>query len=212
MEHYNYIVIEGNIGAGKTSLAKMLAEEYQANLLLEKFEDNPFLPKFYKNPDKYAFHVELSFMATRYQQLVNELPYQNLFKTFSLADFYFSKSLLFAKITLSEPEFRLYRQIFNIIYKSIPRPDLYVYLHMDVDRLLENIHHRGREYEQELDRGYLKNLEREYFDYLKQQNNMRILILDMNKIDFIKNDPDYQSVKNTIFKKKHPTGISRYIF
>mgnify|MGYP000314760069 CR=1 FL=1 len=212
MEHYNYIVIEGNIGAGKTSLAKMLAEEYQANLLLEKFEDNPFLPKFYKNPDKYAFHVELSFMATRYQQLVNELPYQNLFKTFSLADFFFSKSLLFAKITLSEPEFRLYRQIFNIIYKSIPRPDLYVYLHMDVDRLLENIHHRGREYEQELDRGYLKNLEREYFDYLKQQNNMRILILDMNKIDFIKNDPDYHSVKNTIFKKKHPTGISRYIF
>lgn len=212
MEHYNYIVIEGNIGAGKTSLAKMLAEEYQANLLLEKFEDNPFLPKFYKNPDKYAFHVELSFMATRYQQLVNDLPYQNLFKTFSLADFYFSKSLLFAKNTLSEPEFHLYRQIFNIIYKSIPRPDLYVYLHMDVDRLLENIHQRGREYEQDLDRGYLKNLEREYFDYLKQQTNMRILILDMNKIDFIKNNSDYQSVKNTIFKEKHPTGISRYIF
>lgn len=212
MEHYNYIVIEGNIGAGKTSLAKMLAEEYQANLLLEKFEDNPFLPKFYRNPDKYAFHVELSFMATRYQQLVKELPYQNLFKTFSLADFYFSKSLLFAKNTLSEAEFHLYRQIFNIIYKSIPRPDLYVYLHMDVERLLENIHHRGREYEQDLDRGYLKNLEREYFDYLKQQNNMRILILDMNKIDFIKNDSDYQSVKNTIFKKNHPTGISRYIF
>lgn len=212
MEHYNYIVIEGNIGAGKTSLAKMLAEEYQANLLLEKFEDNPFLPKFYKNPDKYAFHVELSFMATRYQQLVNELPYQNLFKTFSLADFYFSKSLLFAKITLSEQEFRLYRQIFNIIYKSIPRPDLYVYLHMDVGRLLENIHHRGRDYEQDLDRGYLKNLEREYFDYLKQQTNMRILILDMNNIDFIKNNADYQSVKDTIFKKKHPTGISRYIF
>jgi deoxyadenosine/deoxycytidine kinase len=151
-------------------------------------------------------------MATRYQQLVNELPYQNLFKTFSLADFYFSKSLLFAKNTLSEAEFHLYRQIFNIIYKSIPRPDLYVYLHMDVERLLENIHHRGREYEQDLDRGYLKNLEREYFDYLKQQNNMRILILDMNKIDFIKNDSDYQSVKNTIFKKNHPTGISRYIF
>lgn len=209
---YNYVVIEGNIGAGKTTLAKMLAGDYQANLLLEEFADNPFLPKFYQNPEKYAFHVELSFMATRYQQLVNELPYQNLFKTFSLADFYFSKSLLFARITLSEPEYRLYRQIFNIIYKSIPRPDLYVYLHVDVDKLIQNIQQRGRDYEQDLRTDYLKQLEKEYFNYMRRQTDMRIVVLDMNNIDFVDKAPDYERVKDAIFNKEHLLGINRYIF
>ena len=209
---YSYVVIEGNIGAGKTTLAKMLAEDYQANLLLEEFADNPFLPKFYQNPEKYAFHVELSFMATRYQQLVNKLPYQNLFKTFSLADFYFSKSLLFARITLSESEYRLYRQIFNIIYKSIPRPDLYVYLHVDVDKLLNNIQQRGRDYEKDLQGDYLKQLEKEYFSYMKRQTDMRIVVLDMNNIDFVKNIPDYKRVKEAIFNKEHLLGINRHIF
>ena len=209
---YKYIVIEGNIGAGKTSLAKMLAEEYQANLLLEKFTDNPFLPRFYNDPDKYAFHVELSFMATRYQQLINELPYKNLFKTFTLADFYFAKSILFAKITLSEPEFVLYRQIFNIIYKSIPKPDLYVYLHGDVEQLIKNIKQRGRDFEDSINPDYLKKLEREYFNYIRQQNDMRVVVLDRNNIDFVKNKSDYERVKEVIFKKDHPVGISRYIF
>lgn len=209
---YNYIVIEGNIGAGKTTLAKMLAADYQANLLLEEFADNPFLPKFYQNPEKYAFHVELSFLATRYQQLVNKLPYQNLFKTFSLADFYFSKSLLFARITLSEPEYRLYRQIFNIIYKSIPRPDLYVYLHVNVDKLIENIQQRGRDYEQDLQTDYLKQLEKEYFNYMKRQTDMPIVVLDMNNIDFVEKMSDYERVKDAIFNKEHLLGINRYIF
>src|SRR6056297_1829763 len=190
----------------------MLAEDYQANLLLEEFADNPFLPKFYQNPEKYAFHVELSFMATRYQQLVNKLPYQNLFKTFSLADFYFSKSLLFARITLSESEYRLYRQIFNIIYKSIPRPDLYVYLHVDVDKLLNNIQQRGRDYEKDLQGDYLKQLEKEYFSYMKRQTDMRMVVLDMNNIDFVKNTSDYKRVMEAIFNKEHLLGINRYIF
>src|SRR6056297_4263889 len=121
MQDLKYIAIEGNIGAGKTTMAKMLAKEYNANLILEQFADNPFLPKFYENPDKYSFHVELSFLATRYEQLKNEIPNKNLFKSFTLADFYFIKSLIFAKVTLSESEFNLYRQIFNIIYKSLPK-------------------------------------------------------------------------------------------
>ena len=209
---YKYIVIEGNIGAGKTTLAKWLAEEYQANLLLEKFSDNPFLPRFYNDPEKYAFHVELSFMATRYQQLINELPYKNLFKTFTLADFYFAKSILFAKITLSDPEFVLYRQIYNIIYKSIPKPDLYIYLHVDVDQLMKNIQQRGRDFEGNINPDYLKKLEREYFNYIRQQNDMRIVVLDMNNIDFVRELSDYEKVKEAIFKKDHPVGISRHIF
>jgi len=209
---YNYIVIEGNIGAGKTTLAQKLAADYQANLLLEEFADNPFLPKFYQNPQKYAFHVELSFMASRYQQLTSKLPYQNLFKTFTLADYYFSKSLLFAKITLSEQEYLLYRQIFNIIYKSIPKPDLYVYLHQNVDHLMQNIQQRGRTYEMNLTSAYLKQLEREYFNYLKQQKGMRILILDTNNLDFVNNSSDYDAIKSFLFNKEHPLGISRHIF
>lgn len=190
----------------------MLAHDYQANLLLEEYQDNPFLPKFYREPDKYAFHVELSFMASRYQQLINKLPYKNLFKTFTLADFYFAKSLLFAKITLSESEYMLYRQIFNIIYKSIPKPDLYIYLHLETDQLLKNISRRGRDYEQNLRRDYLKKLEREYFNYMRHQTDMRFVILDMNNMDFVNNHFDYEQVRDVVFNKGHPMGISRYFF
>jgi deoxyadenosine/deoxycytidine kinase len=210
--NYNYLVIEGNIGAGKTSLAKKIADDYQAHLILEQFADNPFLPKFYKNPEKYSFHVELSFLATRFEQLKNEIPNKNLFKSFTLADFYFIKSLIFAKVTLSESEFNLYRQIFNIIYKTLPKPDLFIYLHQNVDRLMENIQKRGRSYEQDIQKDYLKKLQDEYFHFLKQQQNMKILLLDVSNLDFINKSIDYKKITDSIFNHKYKPGINRIIF
>ncbi len=209
---YKYIVIEGNIGAGKTSLAKKIASEYNANLVLEEFEDNPFLPKFYKNPDKYSFHVELSFLASRYQQLINEIPYKNLFKTFTLADFYFAKSLIFASVTLSQSEYNLYRKIFNIIYKSLPKPDIYIYLHVNTKRLIENIRKRGREYEKELDEDYLNKLQNAYFQFMREQKEMRIVILDVTNMDFMRHDSDYETIKHQIFNKKYNKGLNQIAF
>lgn len=205
----NYIVIEGNIGAGKTTLSKMIAKEFNAKLILEQFADNPFLPKFYKEPDKYSFQLELSFLAERYQQLNKELTSRDLFRPFTVADYYFMKSLIFAQATLKEDEYNLYRQIFDIIYKSIPKPDLYVYLHVDVKNLAKNIAKRGRDYEKGISEDYLAKLQEGYFDFFKQQNNISYLIIDSNNMDFVENQEDYAKVKEFIFKKEYPVGINR---
>ncbi len=205
----NYIVIEGNIGAGKTTLSKMIAKEFNAKLILEQFADNPFLPKFYKEPDKYSFQLELSFLAERYQQLNKELTSRDLFRPFTVADYYFMKSLIFAKATLKEDEYNLYRQIFNIIYKSIPKPDLYVYLHVDVKNLAKNIAKRDRDYEKGISEDYLAKLQEGYFDFFKQQNDITYLVIDSNNMDFVENQEDYAKVKELIFKKDYPIGINR---
>jgi len=205
----NYIVIEGNIGAGKTSLSKMIAKEFNAKLILEQFADNPFLPKFYKEPDRYSFQLELSFLAERYQQLNKELTSRDLFRPFTVADYYFMKSLIFAQATLKEDEYNLYRQIFNIIYKSIPKPDLYVYLHVDVKNLAKNIAKRGRDYEKGISEDYLAKLQEGYFDFFKQQNDITYLVIDSNNMDFVENQEDYAKVKELIFKNDYPIGINR---
>ena len=205
----NYIVIEGNIGAGKTTLSKMIAKEFNAKLILEQFADNPFLPKFYKEPDKYSFQLELSFLAERYQQLNKELTSRDLFRPFTVADYFFMKSLIFAQATLKEDEYNLYRQIFNIIYKSIPKPDLYVYLHVDVKNLAKNIAKRGRDYEKGISEDYLAKLQEGYFDFFKQQNDITYLVIDSNNMDFVENQEDYTKVKELIFKKDYPIGINR---
>jgi deoxyguanosine kinase len=207
----NYLVIEGNIGAGKTTLAKMIAEEYNAKLILEQFADNPFLPKFYNDPDRYSFPLELSFLAERYQQLNRDLTSRDLFKPFNVADYYFMKSLIFAKATLKQDEYNLYRQIFNIIYQSIPKPDLYVYLHVDIKKLLENIFKRGRDYEKGISEEYLKNLQKGYFDFFRQQNDMRFLIIDTSNVDFVDNQNDYRKIKELIFHEKYDPGIHRIV-
>jgi len=207
----NYLVIEGNIGAGKTTLAKMIAEEYNAKLILEQFADNPFLPKFYNDPDRYSFPLELSFLAERYQQLNRDLTSRDLFKPFNIADYYFMKSLIFAKATLKQDEYNLYRQIFNIIYQSIPKPDLYVYLHVDIKKLLENIFKRGRDYEKGISEEYLKNLQKGYFDFFRQQNDMSFLIIDTNNVDFVDNQNDYRKIKALIFQEKYDPGIHRIV-
>jgi len=207
-----YLVIEGNIGAGKTTLSTLFAQDYNAKLVLERFADNPFLPKFYKNPEQFSFPLELSFLADRYKQLNDELRSVSLFQPIIIADYFFMKSLIFAKNTLSGDEYNLYRQIFEIIYNSIPKPDLYVYLHLPIPRLLENIHKRGRDYEQTITADYLEEIQKGYFDFFKQNPQYTFLVIDTSNIDFVSNSADYLKLKDVIFDQRHSKGIHRVTF
>lgn len=208
---YNYIVIEGNIGAGKTTLATRIAEEFNGHLILEQFADNPFLPKFYQEPEKYSFQLELSFLASRYKQLNEELNPGNLFKSFKVADYYFMKSLVFASTTLSGDEYNLYRQIFYIIYGTLPKPDIYVYLHLGTEKLLENIRKRGREYEKSITSDYLQKIQESYFTFFRQNPGNRYLMLDINNIDFVASEEDYNKVISVIFEKEYNYGLNKVI-
>ncbi len=205
---YHFITIEGNIGAGKTSLAMKLAEDFNAKLILEQFEDNSFLPKFYKDPDRFAFPLELSFLAERYQQLKDTLGVRDLFKNFTVSDYFINKSLIFSRKTLSQDEFKLYHRLFNIINQSLTKPELLVYLYASVERLQANIKKRGRNYEQDIKDQYLEQIQESYFDFIKQQQNMRILIIDTNELDFVNNEADYDYICSLIFKE-YEVGIHR---
>ncbi|MCE9537771.1 MAG: deoxynucleoside kinase [Bacteroidetes bacterium] len=205
---YNFIAIEGNIGAGKTTLAKKLAVDFNSRLILEQFAENPFLPKFYDNPEKHAFPLELSFLAERYQQLKNELGKQDIFKPTIVSDYYFLKSLIFAKANLIEDEYGLYSKLFHIINDSLPKPDLFVYLYHDVKRLQENIKKRGRNYEQRIPDEYLIKIQTTYFDFIKQLNDQRILVIDVNNIDFA-NDNAHYNYMMEIINKPYSIGITR---
>jgi deoxyadenosine/deoxycytidine kinase len=207
----NFLVIEGNIGAGKTTLAQMISRDYNAQLVTESFAGNPFLPKFYANPTTYAFTLEMSFLAERYSQLMNELQNRDLFKDFAVADYYFMKSLIFASVTLSDDEFALYRKFFNLIYARLPRPDLYVFLHKDTDVLQKMIKKRGRDYESNIADEYLDNITKAYFNYFKQQSEFPVVIIDTNNIDFVKSDKDYLKICETIFQNSYNSGITRVI-
>jgi 2-amino-4-hydroxy-6-hydroxymethyldihydropteridine diphosphokinase len=191
LEQFNYIAIEGNIGAGKTTLASKLAEDCNAKLVLERFADNPFLPKFYKDQSRYAFPLEMSFLADRYQQLSDDLAQFDLFKDFVVADYHIFKSLIFAKVTLQEDEFRLYKTMFDIIHKEMPKPDLYVYLYQNTERLMANIKKRGRSYEQEIPADYLEKINQGYLDYIKTQTDLNVLVIDVSELDFVKRQEDY---------------------
>ena len=207
---YNFIVIEGNIGAGKSTLAKKIADDFNAKLIPEEFAENPFLPKFYKNPDKYSFPLELSFLADRYQQLNNEIRDRELFKSFIVSDYYFTKSLIFARNTLTDDEFHLYRRIFNIIYTSLPKPDLYVYLYLDINNLKKNINRRGRLYEKDIKPEYLDKLQKGYFEYMRMHSDeFKFLVIDTNKIDFVRKQADYERIRKVIFDKNYKIGINR---
>lgn len=208
--HNKYIIIEGNIGAGKTSLASKIAEQFSGKLILEQFHDNPFLPKFYEDKDRYSFPLELSFLAARYKQLNKEITSTDLFKSFTIADYYFVKSLIFARSTLPEDEYNLYRQLFDIIYQQLPLPNLYIFLHAKTDRLLNNIKLRGREYEQEISDTYLKQINESYFQYFKTENRFPILILDTSNIDFVQNKLDYNKIIALISNSKFKNGINHF--
>ncbi|KIQ19176.1 7,8-dihydro-6-hydroxymethylpterin-pyrophosphokinase [Flavobacterium sp. MEB061] len=201
LENYNYIAFEGNIGAGKTTLVHKIAEDFNAKTVLERFADNPFLPKFYKDQNRYAFPLEMSFLADRYQQLSDDLAQFDLFKDFIVADYHIFKSLIFAKITLQEDEYRLYRNLFDIIYKEMPKPDLYIYLYQNTGRLLENIKKRGRAYEQNIEGDYLDKINNGYLEYIKSQTDLNVLIIDVSNRDFVKNHEDYLFILNEIQKK-----------
>lgn len=208
---YNYIAIEGTIGAGKTSLATRIANEFNGKLVLEEFEGdkNPFLPKFYKEPEKYSFQLEMTFMALRYQQLKDKLGALDLFHDFIISDYYVAKSLVFSRNNLQEDEYQLFSRFFNIVFSDIPKPELLVYLYSDVARLQQNIHKRGRSYEQEISDTYLESIQQGYFDFLRQQqNSMRIVLIDTNNLDFVSNDRDYRRILEAI-DQPYEVGLHR---
>ena len=197
----NYIVIEGNIGVGKTTLASKIAEDFNAKLVLERFADNPFLPKFYEDQSRYAFPLEMSFLADRYQQLSDDLAQFDLFKDFIVADYHIFKSLIFAKVTLQEDEFKLYKMMFDIIHKETSKPDLYVYLYQNSEQLLENIKNRGRSYEQQIQEKYLEKINQGYLDYIKTKTDLNILVIDVTGKDFVENQSDYIAILKDIHTK-----------
>ncbi len=195
---YNYIAIEGNIGAGKTTLVNKIADDFNAKTVLERFADNPFLPKFYEDQMRFAFPLEMSFLADRYQQISDDLAQFDLFKDFIVADYHIFKSLIFAKVTLTEDEYRLYRKLFEIIYKEMKKPDLYIYLYQNTERLLQNIKLRGRDYEQNITTEYLDKINHGYLDYIKSQPELNVLIIDVSDRDFVRNQHDYTFILEQI--------------
>lgn len=205
---YRYISIEGNIGAGKTSLARRLAEEFNARLILEEFADNPFLPKFYENPDRYSFPVELSFLSERFSQLKRELKTQDLFSPVVISDYFIGKCQIFAKNNLNADEYDLFLKLFEIVESSCPKPDLMIYLYLGVDQLQKNIRKRGREYELKITDQYLENIQHQYLEFIRQHTEMRILIVDTSGMDFMAYEEHYAFLKS-LTMKTYSRGIHR---
>jgi len=193
-EKYNYIAIEGNIGSGKTSLTKMISDEFNAKIILERFADNPFLPKFYEDKERYAFPLEMSFLADRHQQLSDDLAQFDLFKNFIVSDYYIFKSLIFAQVTLQKEEYILYRKMFNIMYKEITKPDVYIYLYQNTEQLLQNIKKRGRDYEQNIEPSYLNKIHLGYRNFIDTEENLNSVIIDVSGRDFVSNPDDYKCI------------------
>ena len=207
IEKYNYVAIEGNIGSGKTSLSNLMSDEFNAKIVLERFADNPFLPKFYEDQERFAFPLEMSFLADRYQQLTDDLAQFDLFKNFIVSDYYIFKSLIFAQVTLQKEEYALYRKMFDIMYKEISKPDLYIYLYQNTDRLLENIKKRGRIYEQNIEASYLQKIHVGYINFIKTEQDLNTLIIDVSELDFVNNLKDYREVLKII--NTHPPTKER---
>ncbi|NCU03181.1 MAG: deoxynucleoside kinase [Chitinophagaceae bacterium] len=197
---YNFVTIEGNIGAGKTTLAHLLSKHYNARLILEEFADNPFLPKFYENPQQFAFPLELFFMAERYKQLKELLHTQDLFNSITISDYLFTKCLLFAKVNLPADEFRLYQNLFDIIHQQLVQPELLIYLHSPVSRLQQNIRKRNRSYEQQIADEYLFNIQETYTQYIKQ-HNIKTLFVDASNADFLGNKEHLQIIIDALDKE-----------
>lgn len=208
---YNYVVVEGTIGAGKTTLSTMLARDYNAELVLERFADNPFLEKFYKDPVHYAFSVEMTFLMDRYQQLRNLLTARDLFTDFVLGDYFIDKCLLFSKNNLSQDEFALFKKVFDTISGFLPKPDLILYLYTNPDRLLKQIAKRNRDFEKDITKEYLSDIQEKYLTYFRENQQIPILLLDTENVDFVENPSDYQKIK-TLVTNHYEAGIHRILF
>jgi deoxyadenosine/deoxycytidine kinase len=200
---YEFITIEGNIGAGKTTLATLLSKHYNAKLVLEAFADNPFLPQFYENPKQFAFPLELFFMAERYKQLQEMLVQKNMFHQLTISDYLFTKSLLFAKVTLSEDEYKLYQRLFDIVQQQLIHPQLLVYLHAPVSRLQQNIKKRQRAYEQKIPDEYLQSIQETYLQYIKQLQ-LPVLFVDASNADFLTNDKHLEVILDALGRHYEP--------
>lgn len=201
--NYHFITIEGNIGAGKTTLSHILAKHFNARLIVEQFADNPFLPKFYENPAQYAFPLELFFMAERYKQMKELVYTKDLFQSITISDYLFTKCLLFAKVNLGEQEFYLYQKFFDIIYQQLVQPDILLYLHAPVSKLQQNIRKRNRSYEQSIPDAYLFNIQEAYVNYIKQ-HNIRTIFIDVSNADFLGNEKHLQVVLDALEKDLGP--------
>lgn len=205
-KEYEYVVIEGNIGSGKTTLSKKLAERWGSRLMLEEFKDNPFLPKFYENPKQHSFALELSFLAERYHQKRDELNRTDLFRPGIVCDYSFAKSLVFSRINLDEDEFELYQNLFHIIHGRLPKPDLLVYLHCSPQKSLRQIKKRGRTFEQDISIDYLEKINSGYLEFFKQQTGIRIIVLNTEHLDFVESEIDLQKVFS-VFESTHLSGM-----
>lgn len=201
---YSYIAVEGLIGAGKTTLTKRLAAEFSARLVLEEFDDNPFLPRFYEDPQRYAFSVELSFLAQRYHQL-KRVTEQDLFSPCTIADYSFGKSLVFANVTLQADEYALFRDLYTIMYGDLPRPELILYIHLDMTRVKDRIRSRGRSYEQSIQIDYLQKLQERYLDHLQKLTDDRVLVVDLQDHDLMNDALVYKRLVE-VLSLEHPKG------
>ena len=205
---HNFIAIEGNIGAGKTTLCKQLEADYDCRLILEQFTDNPFLPMFYKNPERYAFPVELFFMTERHKQLQESLSQRELFPQLIVSDYFFIKTLLFAKNNLNGEEFRLFQRLFHTLNSTFAKPDLLVYLHRDVEDIINNINKRGRDFEKDIKPDYLQSLQDAYFNYFKAEEEFPILIIDVNGVDFQEDKMAYKQITG-LMRRSYSKGVHR---
>ena len=196
--NYNYVAVEGNIGSGKTSLSSQISNDFDSKLILERFLDNPFLANFYKNPKEYAFKLEMSFLADRYQQTKEDLSQLNMFEKIIVADYDIHKSLIFSKVNLSIDEFNLYRKLFYSLHSNITKPDLIIYLNQTIDNLKKNIKKRGRDYEMSIDGNYLKKINESYFDFFKSRPDLNVKFIDVSEMDFVNNRLDYLSLINCL--------------
>ena len=201
--NYSFITVEGNIGAGKTTLSELLAKQYYARLILEQFADNPFLPWFYEDPKQYAFPLELFFMAERFKQLKELLQQRDLFQNVTISDYLFTKCLLFAKVNLPADEFNLYQRLFDIIHQQLVQPDILIYLHAPVNRLQHNIRKRGRSYEQSIPDDYLFNIQETYTHYIRQ-HNLKTIFVDASNADFLHNEAHLKAITDALEREYEP--------